>query len=82
MKLGRVRDFLDKAFAVVGLNWEEYVEIDPRYFRPTEVDLLIGDYSKAKNQLGWSPKTSFNELVRLMVMSDLAAEGVAHKARL
>lgn len=78
----RVKDFLDRAFAVVGLNWQDFVEIDPRYFRPTEVDLLIGDYSKAKRQLGWTPKTSFDDLVRIMVLGDLAIEGVTHKARL
>lgn len=77
-----VRDFLDRAFKIVGLNWQDYVEIDPRYFRPTEVDLLIGDYSKAKEKLGWTPKTSFDELVKIMVMSDLEAEKVAHKAKL
>jgi len=77
-----VRDFLDRAFTLVGLNWQDYVEIDPRYFRPTEVDLLIGDYSKAKEKLGWYPKTSFDQLVKLMVMSDLEAEKVAHKAKL
>lgn len=77
-----VRDFLDRSFALVGLNWQDYVEIDPRYFRPTEVDLLIGDYSKAKEKLGWSPKTSFDELVKLMVMSDLEAEGLSHKAKI
>lgn len=73
-----VRDFLTRAFGLVGLNWEDYVEIDPRYYRPTEVDLLIGDYSKAKKKLGWEPKTDFDELVRLMVESDLENEGVAH----
>lgn len=76
-----IRDFLDRSFALVGLNWQDYVEIDPRYFRPTEVDLLIGDYSKAKKQLGWSPKTSFDELVKIMVLADLKEEGVADKAR-
>jgi len=77
-----VRDFLDRAFTIVGLNWQDYVEIDPRYFRPTEVDLLIGDYSKAKEKLGWSPKTSFDTLVKLMVMGDLEAEKMGHKAKL
>ena len=77
-----VRDFLTRAFALVDLNWEDYVEIDPRYFRPTEVDLLIGDYSKAKKQLGWTPKTSFDDLVKIMVIEDLKAEGVAQKAKL
>jgi GDPmannose 4,6-dehydratase len=66
-----IREFLDVAFGHVGLDWKKYVEIDPRYFRPTEVDLLIGDYSKAKRQLGWEPKTKFAELAKLMVESDV-----------
>ncbi|MEO8218242.1 MAG: GDP-mannose 4,6-dehydratase [Acidobacteriota bacterium] len=74
-----VRDFLDRAFGLVGLNWEDYVEIDPRYLRPTEVDLLIGDPSKAKKELGWVPRTSFEDLVRMMVRADLEAEGVGGK---
>ena len=76
-----VKDFLKLAFGSIGLHWEDYVEIDARYFRPTEVDLLIGDYSKAKKQLGWVPKTSFKELVRLMVESDLKAEGQLDKVK-
>lgn len=71
-----VRDFLNLAFGFVGRDWAEYVKIDPEYFRPTEVDLLIGDYSKAKDQLGWKPRTSFKELVRLMVAEDLKSEGL------
>src|SRR5258705_9298422 len=66
-----VREFLEAAFGHVGLDWKKYVEIDPRYFRPAEVDLLIGDYSKAKRQLGWEPKTKFVELVKLMVDGDM-----------
>jgi GDPmannose 4,6-dehydratase len=66
-----IREFLDAAFRHVGLDWKNHVEIDPRYYRPTEVDLLIGDYSKAKRQLGWEPKTKFAELVKLMVDADL-----------
>ena len=66
-----IREFLDVAFGHVGLDWKKHVEIDPRYFRPTEVDLLIGDYSKAKRQLGWEPKTRFMDLVRLMVNADM-----------
>ncbi|MCB0361918.1 MAG: GDP-mannose 4,6-dehydratase, partial [Bdellovibrionales bacterium] len=77
-----IKDFLDRSFGLVGLQWEDYVEIDPRYYRPTEVDLLIGDYSKAKEKLGWEPRTSFEDLVRIMVTSDLAAEGVADRIRL
>lgn len=65
-----VQDFLEVAFTSVGLNWEDYVVIDPRLFRATEVDLLVGDPSKALAQLGWSPKTKFADLVKLMVESD------------
>ncbi|OGT42623.1 MAG: GDP-mannose 4,6-dehydratase [Gammaproteobacteria bacterium RIFCSPHIGHO2_12_FULL_40_19] len=71
-----VKDFLYRAFNHVGLNWEDYVEIDPRYFRPAEVDLLIGDPAKANNTLGWKPKTSFDDLVKLMVQEDLKLHGV------
>lgn len=67
-----VREFLEVAFAHVGLDWTEHVEIDARYNRPAEVDLLIGDYSKAKAKLGWEPKTRFAELARLMVDADIA----------
>jgi GDPmannose 4,6-dehydratase len=68
-----VREFLEEAFAHVNLDWQEYVEIDPRYFRPTEVDFLLGDASKARRLLGWQPRVSFQELVRLMVDADLQA---------
>jgi GDPmannose 4,6-dehydratase len=66
-----VREFLEAAFAHVGLNWEKYVEIDPKYFRPAEVDLLIGDASKARQKLGWVPKTKLTDLVNLMVDADI-----------
>jgi GDPmannose 4,6-dehydratase len=66
-----VREFLEVAFGHVGLDWQKYVEIDPRYYRPAEVDLLIGDYSKARKKLGWEPKTKFAELTRLMVDADV-----------
>ena len=69
-----VRELLDLAFRYVDLDWQQYVKIDPRYYRPTEVDLLIGDASKAKKKLGWEPKVSFEELVKMMVDSDLRAE--------
>ena len=68
-----VREFLEAAFAQVDLDWRQYVEIDPRYFRPTEVDVLLGDASKARRLLGWEPQVSFGELVRLMVEADLQA---------
>jgi len=67
-----VREFLEIAFDSAGLDWRKYVEIDPRYYRPTEVDLLVGDYSKAKNKLGWEPKIKFVELAKLMVEADMA----------
>lgn len=71
-----VREFLDVAFGSVGRDWNEYVRIDPKYYRPTEVDLLIGDPTKAKTKLGWKPKVGFKELTRLMVHEDLKAEGL------
>ena len=66
-----VREFLTEAFNYLDLDWQEYVETDPRYYRPAEVDLLLGDASKARRVLGWEPKVSFKELVRLMVDHDL-----------
>jgi GDPmannose 4,6-dehydratase len=68
-----VREFLEEAFSYVGLDWRTYVEIDPWYYRPAEVDLLIGDAGKAKKVLGWEPKVKFKELVGLMVEADVAA---------
>ena len=67
-----VREFLEAAFSQVGLDWQKHVVVDPKYFRPAEVDILLGDPSKAKAKLGWRPKVSFEELVRLMVEADLA----------
>jgi len=66
-----VREFLDEAFSYAGLDWHKHVEKDPRYCRPAEVDLLVGDASKAKRSLGWEPRTRFKELVRIMVDADL-----------
>ena len=66
-----VRDFADASFSRAGLNWQDHVEIDPRYIRPTEVDALIGDASKARKVLGWAPKTHWKELAELMVDSDV-----------
>ena len=68
-----VREFCELAFGRVGLDWQKYVRIDERYYRPTEVDLLLGDPRKAKQQLGWSPKLSFRDLVNLMVDQDILA---------
>jgi GDPmannose 4,6-dehydratase len=65
-----VAEFLDEAFGYAGLDWKEYVKTDPRYLRPAEVDLLIGDYSKARAALGWEPTVRFAELVRMMVDAD------------
>jgi len=71
-----VREFLDEAFGYVGLKWKDYVLIDERYFRPTEVDLLLSDPSKAIRQLDWKPKVKFHELVRIMVDADLELIGL------
>jgi GDPmannose 4,6-dehydratase len=71
-----VRELCEVAFALVGLDWETYVRIDERYFRPTEVDELCGDASKAQRVLGWSPETRFRELVQIMLEADLAAAGL------
>ncbi len=65
-----VREFVELAFSMAGLDWEKYVVIDARYFRPTEVDYLLGDSSKARKALGWQPSTSFRQLVRMMVIAD------------
>ncbi len=65
------REFCEVAFGHLGLDWEKYVEIDPRYYRPTEVNHLLGDAAKARTKLGWAPKTNFEELVRLMVDADV-----------
>ncbi len=66
-----VREFVELAFELAGLDWKKYVKIDRKYFRPAEVDLLLGDASKAKRLLGWQPRVKFEELVRLMLVSDL-----------
>ena len=66
-----VREFLEETFSYLNLDWEKYVEIDPAYFRPTEVDYLLGDSTKARAALGWEPKTNFKQLVRMMADSDL-----------
>jgi GDPmannose 4,6-dehydratase len=67
-----VRDSVEIAFARQGLDWEQHVEIDPKYYRPSEVDVLLGDASKAREQLGWEPKVRFKELIELMVDADVA----------
>jgi GDPmannose 4,6-dehydratase len=70
-----VQEFLEKSFSYVNLNWQDYVEFDDRYLRPAEVDLLIGDPTKAQQKLGWKPSVTFDELVSLMVEADLQALG-------
>jgi GDPmannose 4,6-dehydratase len=71
-----ISEFLDLAFGYVGRSWKEHVKIDPQYYRPTEVDLLIGDPTKVKTELGWKPRCSFKELVEMMVREDLKLEGL------
>ncbi len=71
-----VREFLDVAFGHLGLDWQRYVQIDPRYYRPTEVDLLIGDPAKARRHLGWKPTVDFHRLGIMMVEADVEAERV------
>lgn len=76
-----VREFLEEAFGHLDLDWKKYVEIDPRYFRPAEVDVLCGDMSRAKKRLNWEPKVHFKELVRMMVDADFdLAKSEAHAA--
>lgn len=72
-----IREFLDISFKYVNLDWHDYVEFDERYLRPTEVDLLLGDPTKANQKLGWSPSVTFEQLVALMVEADLRALGLA-----
>ena len=68
-----VREFCEIAFARAGLDWEQYVRVDERYFRPSEVDHLLGDATKARERLGWTPTLDFEDLVHRMVDADLAA---------
>ena len=70
-KVYSVREFLDLAFAEVGLDWTKYVVQDPKLFRPAEVDFLLGDSTKAKKQLNWEPKTNINDMVHIMVQNDI-----------
>jgi len=66
-----VREFLDEVFGYLELDWQKYVEIDQRYCRPTEVDLLLGDPAKAKKELGWEPKVMFKDLAKMMTDADM-----------
>jgi GDPmannose 4,6-dehydratase len=70
-----VREFCEEAFGCVGLDWKEFVKVDPKYFRPAEVDVLLGNPAKARAKLGWQPRVGFKELVRLMVEADLEGQG-------
>ena len=71
-----VEEFLQEAFDYANLDWKEHVRIDKRYFRPTEVETLIADAAKARKELGWEPKITFRDLVRIMVDADMAAAGL------
>jgi GDPmannose 4,6-dehydratase len=71
-----VRELVEVAFGLVDLTWNDHVRIDPRYFRPTEVDQLMGDASKARRVLGWRPRTTFRELIRIMLAADLIDAGI------
>jgi GDPmannose 4,6-dehydratase len=77
-----VRDFCDLAFSSVGLDYRDHVVADSELYRPAEVDLLIGNSAKAKAELGWSSRTSFQELVQLMVEADCRAQGIEPKTAL
>jgi len=70
-----VREFCEEAFGAAGLDWRDFVKVDAKYFRPAEVDLLLGDAGKARRELGWSPKVTFKELAKLMVEADLESAG-------
>lgn len=75
-----VREFLEEAFKLVGIkDWKKYIEIDKRYFRPTEVNLLLGNAKKAQRKLGWKPRTTFKDLVQVMLIEDLKAEGMSDR---
>ncbi|MCL5775068.1 MAG: GDP-mannose 4,6-dehydratase [Patescibacteria group bacterium] len=75
-----VREFLEEAFSLVGIkDWEKYIGVDPKYYRPQEVNILKGDYAKAKKQLNWSPKVTFKELVKIMLEADLKEAGLELK---
>ena len=79
-----VREFVQAAFSILGLDWERYIRLDPRYLRPTEVDLLLGDNTKARKLLGWAPRVGFRQLVEMMVEADwklARREKVVHENR-
>lgn len=72
-----VQEFVEEAFRLANLDWKKYVEIDPRYYRPSETPALLGSYKKAKEKLGWEPKVKFKDLVRIMLEHDLKEHGLA-----
>jgi len=76
-----VREFLEEAFSYAGLNWQDYVVVDPKYFRPAEVESLLGDPTKVRTILGWKPRVGFKELVRLMVDADMEGDGLPVRPR-
>ena len=71
-----VKEFVEKTFSYAGFDWNDYVKIDPRYFRPTEVKELIADPTKAKGKLDWNPKIKFNDLVKVMLDADMRGIGL------
>ena len=77
-----VRELVEEAFSYAGLDWQKYIKVDPRYYRPAEVDHLIGDATKARKILGWKPRTTFKELIRLMVDADIELVNKEHQLRL
>ena len=76
-----VKELCEVAFSHVGLNWKHHVKVDKKFFRPAEVDILIGDASKAKRELGWAPKVKFKQLIEMMVDEDLKAQKMLLKQR-
>ena len=71
-----VRDLVEAAFSAADLDWEKFIEIDPKLIRPAEVDTLVGDRTKAETELGWKPKVSFEQLMEMMVRADMTRHGV------
>jgi GDPmannose 4,6-dehydratase len=76
-----VRELVEEAFSYAGLDWQKYIKVDPRYYRPAEVDHLIGDATKARKILGWKPRTTFKELIRLMVDADIELVNKEHQLK-
>jgi GDPmannose 4,6-dehydratase len=72
-KTHSIRELLEAAFGAAGLDWQKYVEVDPKFIRPAEVDCLCGDATKAREKLGWEPEVTFEELIKMMVEADMEA---------